>query len=129
LKGLQLSVYTDEDVSAAVAEALRRRGFKAWSTQECGNFKFDDDEQLRFAGSLHAILLTHNVKDFPRIHYEFIDRGESHNGIVVAKQIPIGQILRRVLHLAAVLSATDMANRLEYLSGWSSPTTTLRAAP
>jgi len=35
--------------------------------------------------------MIHNVKDFPRIHYEFMKKGLSHKGIIVAKQ-PVAQI-------------------------------------
>lgn len=44
--------------------------------------------------------------------------GESHAGIIVAKQASVGEIVRRFLRLAAALSAEDMENRLEYLSNW-----------
>lgn len=118
MSGNQIAVYTDEDVANAVAEALKRRGFQASTTPEYGNFKLSDEEQLKFATSIGAAFLTHNVKDFPRIHYEFMAQGISHKGIIVAKQVSIGEIMRRFLRLAAKLSAEDMENRLEYLSNW-----------
>jgi hypothetical protein len=118
LKGKQITVYTDEDVPIALVEALKRRGFNASSTWEKRNFSLADEEQLRFAKSIEAVFLTHNVKDFPRIHYEFMDRGESHAGLIIAKQVSIGHMLRKLLNLAAHLSAEDMENRLEYLSNW-----------
>ncbi len=114
----QIAVYTDEDVTKVVAEALKRRGFKASTTAEYGNFRLSDEEQLQFAVSIGAALLTHNVKDFPRIHYEFRAQGISHKGIIVARQVSIGEIARRFLRLTAKLSAEDMENRLEYLSNW-----------
>lgn len=118
MSGSQLAAYTDEDVAKAVAKALKRRGVKASTTPEHGNFELSDEEQLKFATSIGAALLTHNVKDFPRIHYEFMAQGISHKGIIVAKQVSIGEMVRRFLRLAAKLSAEDMENRLEYLSNW-----------
>lgn len=113
-----ISVYTDEDVANAVAESIRRRGYQVLTTPDRGNFELTDEDQLKFATSIGAVLLTHNVKDFPRIHHEFMTRGISHKGIVVAKQVPVGEIVKKFLHLASVLSAEDMVNRLEYLSAW-----------
>lgn len=118
VNGNQISVYMDEDVTKVVAEALKRRGFNASTTAQHGNFELDDEEQLKFATSLGAVLLTHNVKDFPRIHYQFLEQGLSHKGIIVAKQVSVGEIVQRFLRLAAKLSAADMENRLEYLSNW-----------
>jgi len=113
-----IKLYTDEDVANAIAKALRRCRFEASTTPEHGNFELIDEEQLRFATSIGAAILTHNVKDFPRIHYEFMEKGFSHKGIIVAKQVSIGEVVRRLLSLAANLSAEDMENRLEYLGNW-----------
>lgn len=113
-----LSLYTDEDVANAVAESIRRRGFAVSTTPERGHFALQDVEQLLFAHSIGAVLLTHNVRDFPRIHYEFMQQNLSHSGILVARQVSIGEIVKSFLRLAAALSSTEMENRLEYLSAW-----------
>ena len=114
----QIKIYTDEDVAGAIAKALRRRGVEASTTAEHGNFELTDEEQLKFATSIGATILTHNVQDFPRIHYEFMEKGLSHKGIIVAEQVSIGEIVKRLLRLAAKLTAEDMEDRLEYLSNW-----------
>jgi len=114
----QIKIYTDEDVANAIAKALNRRRFEISTTPEHGNFELTDEEQLKFATSIGAAILTHNVKDFPRIHYEFMEEGLSHKGIIVAKQVSVGKVVRRFLRLAAKLTAEDMENRLEYLSNW-----------
>jgi hypothetical protein len=115
----RIKVYTDEDVTNSVAKALKRRGLKAWTTPEKDNRGLTDVEQIKYATSLGACLLTHNVEDFPRIHYRLRERGDSHSGIIVAKQGPIGSIVKRVLKLAAEMNPNDMENRLEYLSNWT----------
>jgi predicted nuclease of predicted toxin-antitoxin system len=114
----QIKIYTDEDIASGIAKALKRRGFEVSTTPEYGNFEFTDEKQLAFATSIEATILTHNVQDFPRIHYEFMGKGVSHNGIIVAKQVPIGEVVRRLLRLTAELTAGDMNDRLEYLSNW-----------
>lgn len=114
----EISVYTDEDMDIAVSKALRLRGFEASATLDHNRCESTDEEQLEFATSIEAVLLTHNVQDFPRIHYELMKDGKHHCGIIVVKQVSVGEIIRRFLHLASALSAGDMKDRLEYLSNW-----------
>jgi hypothetical protein len=47
-----------------------------------------------------------------------MEKGLSQKGIIVAKQVSIGEVVKKLLRLAANLSAEDMENRLEYLSNW-----------
>jgi uncharacterized protein with PIN domain len=109
----KIKIYADEDVTVSVCKALRLRGFEAYATLEKSRCESTDEEQLEHATSLGAILLTHNVQDFPRIHYEFMNKGKHHNGIIVAKQIYVGEIVKSLLHLASALSSEDMKDRLE----------------
>ncbi|MFB6215135.1 MAG: DUF5615 family PIN-like protein [Candidatus Bipolaricaulia bacterium] len=114
-----IKIYTDEDVTNSVAKALKRRGLKAWTTPEKDNRGLTDIEQIKYATKLKACLLTHNVEDFPRIHYRIRKSGDTHSGIIVAKQGPIGSVVKGVLKLTAALNSDDMKNRLEYLSNWT----------
>lgn len=114
----QIKIYTDEDIASGIANALKRRGFEVSTTPEHGNFELTDEKQLEFATLIEATILTHNVQDFPIIHYEFTGRGISHKGMIVAKQVRIGEVVRRLLRLTAKLTAEDMNDRLEYLSNW-----------
>ncbi len=41
-----------------------------------------------------------------------------HAGVIVSRQRPIGDVMRRLLHLARTLDADGMQDRLEYLSNW-----------
>jgi predicted nuclease of predicted toxin-antitoxin system len=114
----KIKIYTDEDLAIAVSRALRLRGFEAFTTKEQEKSQNSDEEQLGYATSIGSVLLTHNIHDFPRIHYDFMKQGKHHNGIIIAKQISIGEIVKSFLHLAATLAAEDMEDRLEYLSNW-----------
>ena len=114
----RIRIYTDEDVSISVCKALRLRGFKAFATIEENKCESSDVEQLEYATSIMAVLLTHNIQDFPRIHYEFMKNNSHHHGIIVAKQVAVGEIIKCIVRLAATLSAEDMRDRLEYLSNW-----------
>jgi hypothetical protein len=110
--------FTDEDVHGAIAAAIRRAGFDAISTPEAGRLNESDDSQLmRAAGNGYAIV-TFNVGHFAGRHFEWMKRGQHHAGIVVSRQRPVGDVLRRLLNLAQTLDATTMRDRLEFLSNW-----------
>ena len=114
----EIKVYTDEDIDIAVSRGLRLRGISAATTLDHNQCANSDEKQLEYAASLCAVLLTHNVQDFPRIHYEFMNGGKHHCGIIIVKQVSVGEIIKRFLHLASVLSSEDVADSLEYLSNW-----------
>ena len=88
-------IYCDEDVHGAVRRGLLRLGLDVTSAPAEGRLTLSDEEQLAWASSHQWVLLTHNVEDFPRMHYEIIARGEHHAGIIVARQdLSIGEIIR-----------------------------------
>ena len=114
----RIKIYADEDIDVAVSKALRLRGIKASSTLESKNLGCTDLQQLQYAASQKAVLLTHNISDFARIHYDYIASGNHHYGIILAKQVSVGTIIKSVLGLGSKLSKEEMMDRLEYLSNW-----------
>ena len=115
---MKIELLLDEDVQVELADALKARGVNAVPAQELGRKGLSDEEQLKFAGNDNRTLFTYNVKDFVELHREFIMEGKEHRGIIVSKQLPIGEALKRLLSLVNILSAEDMVNRLEFLSNW-----------
>jgi len=114
-----IKLYLDEDVDVFLADAVRRRGYKATTARDCGNLGIADLAQIAFARRNSSAILTHNVRDFPRLHYEIIRHNEHHNGFIVARKESFTITLRRLLKLLAVRSAEDMQDALAYLSNWS----------
>lgn len=114
----RLKIYTDEDVDVAVTKSLRLRGIHIFSTLERKNLGCTDLQQLEYAASQKAVLSTHNISDFAKIHYDYIASGNHHYGIILAKQSSVGTITKSVLGLASNLSEKEMMDRLEYLSNW-----------
>jgi hypothetical protein len=53
------------------------------------------------------------------LHYEWLAKGRHHAGVIVSRQRPLGDLIRRLLSLANSLDADDMSDRLEYLSNWA----------
>jgi predicted nuclease of predicted toxin-antitoxin system len=109
---------TDEDVYSDVAVVLRNQGFDAISTPEAGRLTVDDPEQLEWAANQGRVLMTFNVGDFVALHGEWLRTGRHHAGLIVSAQRPPGETLRRLLNLAASLSAEDLRDRLEFLTNW-----------
>ncbi len=110
--------FTDEDVYAAIAPALRKAGLEALSSPEAGRLGESDESQLAFAADQGRVLVTFNVAHFATIHATWLAQGRHHAGIVVSSQRHIGDVLRRLLHLAKTPDAGTMQDRLEYLSDW-----------
>ena len=81
-----IKLYLDEDVHHLIAQALRLRGWTELTTVEAGRQGSFDLEQLHFATASGYTMLTYNVADFPRLHYELIRTGEHHAGIIVPRK-------------------------------------------
>jgi hypothetical protein len=99
---------------------LRARGVDVTTALEAGTTRATDQEHLEFAGAQGRVLFSFNVSHFSRLHAEFLSRGQSHAGIIMAAQqrYAIGERIRRLLSLIAARTAEEMHNRLEYLSDW-----------
>jgi Domain of unknown function (DUF5615) len=91
---MKLRIFFDEDVHAAVAVALRKRGHDAVLTLEEKRLGLSDESQLNFATQESRCLVTFNVGDFVRLHNRWMDAGREHAGIIVSKQLPVGELLR-----------------------------------
>jgi hypothetical protein len=110
--------FTDEDVYGAVAVQLRAAGFDAVSTPDMNRLGELDEPQLEWATQEHRVLVTFNVGHFAQLHYQWMASSRHHAGLIVSRQRSIGEVMRRLLHLARTLEADDMLDRLEYLSNW-----------
>lgn len=110
--------FTDEDVFGPVAAALRRAGVDAISTPEAGRLGASDEEQLEWAVREGRAIISFNVAHFAALHNRWMKDARHHSGIVVSSQRPIGDLLRRLNHMAKQLDAESLTDRLEYLSDW-----------
>jgi hypothetical protein len=113
-----ISLYLDEDIQLALAEALRARGVDVLTTQEAGNIGLTDSGQLMFAAGGRRSLFSYNKRHFARIHHGWMSTERFHGGIILSDQLPVGTVLRRLMRLYFSLTSHDMKNRLEYLSTW-----------
>jgi len=112
----KLRIYSNESVNVAIADGLKRRGVDAFSARDTGNLGFTDEEQLVYAGREKATIFTHDT-DFLQIAARWIEEGRTHNGIIYChqKSHPIGECIRKLRMLTAVLNSEDMVDRIEFL--------------
>lgn len=115
-------IYFDEDsLNGAVIAATRRMGVETSTVGEEARWGLSDEEQLTFAAQRGMAIYTTNVRDFPRIHVEWMTSGRSHAGIVILTErlAPIGLQVRAIGNLQRSLSAEDIKDGLVFLLNYA----------
>lgn len=105
----------DEDIHLSVALALRKRGYNAVHVQELDRKGKSDAEQLRYAVKKEMCLFSFNVRDFVLLHNKYVEEGEKHLGIIVSKQLTVGETTRKILKVLQLFSHESLKNRIEFL--------------
>lgn len=111
----RIKLFLDEDVHAALSTILQKRGFDVLHAQDSDKKGNSDTEQLEYAAQKKRCLMTFNVKDYVLLHNEYVRNGLEHWGIIVSKQLPMGDTLRRILNVLQRYSQKSMKNRLLFL--------------
>ena len=107
---LFVAIYTDADIHGGLAAQIRLRGFDAISAYEAGNAELSDPDQLTYAANQRRAILTCNAKDFAPLSKTWWQTGRKHYGIIVSEQLPLGEMLRRMLRLLDSISADALEN-------------------
>ena len=109
---MAIRFHLDENVSGAVASALRRRGIDVTTAADAGLIGADDLDHLRFAMAQQRIVVTHD-DDFTRIHTE----SAKHAGICYCHKDKhsIGDLVRLLLLIDECFTENEMRGHLEYL--------------
>lgn len=104
--------HLDENVSNAVADALRRRAIDVTTSSGAGLMGADDSEHLRFGQVEQRVVVTHD-DDFTRLHAS----GIGHAGICYCPKDKhsVGELSRLLLLVHECLSEDEMRGHLEYL--------------
>jgi hypothetical protein len=104
-------------MSRALLRGLRSRGIEVTTVLEEGKAGDSDQVQLEYASQIRRVLYSFNVRDFCRLHKQYLSEGRSHAGIVVVyrQRYSIGEQLRLLLKLADIRSAEEMNNTLLFL--------------
>ena len=116
LQALYTRLYCDEDVSAEIVKNLRQRGFDVLCARDAGLLSRDDDAQLAFAASQGRALVTHNRHDFEVRHQNYVEAGQRHWGVIIAKRRSRpAHVVRRLLSLLNRVAAEEMQDQLWYI--------------
>ena len=118
----RVRLYIDEDaMDSDLVIALRLRGVDTLTARDAGLIQQPDESQMQFASRQGRVLYSFNVTDFCRIHAEWLETGQTHAGLVLARQQrhSVGDQLRRLTRLITTRSAEQMQNRVEFLGMWS----------
>jgi predicted nuclease of predicted toxin-antitoxin system len=113
-----LRLYLDRHIMTRLAEDLARRGYDCLTTQQAGNDRATDEEQLTFATAQRRVIVTYNIRDFAPLHQNWLAIGRQHAGIIVSRQLAgrqYGVLLNRVLRLLAELTAEDLRDNFVHL--------------
>ncbi|MCC7474508.1 MAG: DUF5615 family PIN-like protein [Pirellulales bacterium] len=109
---MAIRFHLDENVSGAVAAALRRRGVDVTTSLDAGLIGADDSAHLQFAIAQHRVYVTHD-DDFTQHHA----RGVEHAGICCCHKTrySVGELVQLLLLVDACLSQESMRGHLEFL--------------
>jgi hypothetical protein len=109
----------DEDsMDQRLVKALRARGMDVQTALEADMVARPDEDHLAYAAQKGRVLYTFNVADFYRLHAHFLEQGRSHAGLVLAsqQQYSVGEQMRRLMRLRGQYPASEMENRVVFLT-------------
>ncbi len=110
-----IRIYQDEDFWEDVAPALRRRGWDVVTTREMGRGEASDEDQMEYAAQQGRAIATFNRRDFLPIATRWFYEGKAHHGVIISRQEPIGEIIRRMQKLMASMSDAELRDTVRYL--------------
>ena len=91
-----IKLYLDEDVHKKVGTALRLKGYDVVSAHEVQKQSLSDKQQLAYAVSEGRAIFTFNAGDFDRLHKEQLAKGSNHFGVLLSRQTPVGETVKRL---------------------------------
>jgi uncharacterized protein with PIN domain len=110
-----IKLYLDEDVHKKVAVGLRLKGYDAVSAHEVQKQSLSDEQQLVYAVSEERAIFTFNAGDFDRIHKRSLSGVPNHYGIILSRQIPVGETVKRLSKFLFSHSADELRNSIYWL--------------
>lgn len=110
-----IKLYLDENVSIAVGEILRSKGFDAVAAQDLGKKGMSDAAQMEFASGIDRTIVTHDRVDFENLAKEYFEAGRSHKGIILARRRPPNLIAERLVRIIDQTTAEKMIDQLVYI--------------
>lgn len=110
-----ISLYIDEDVAVLIKPLLNAKGFTVFTTLDEGMLGKSDKEQLEHAIKLKSAFLTHNRVHFEKLSANFLEKGKSHYGIIIATRRNIYELARMVARFLELQTKENIKNQLWYI--------------
>ena len=111
-----INLYFDEDVSVILADMLRPHGFDVLTTRDAGNLGNSDEAQLQFSAATNRTLLTHNRRDFERLHTQALQEQFPHCGIFIVNRHPSDwELAKRMFKLLNTFTSDEVINQIFYV--------------
>jgi predicted nuclease of predicted toxin-antitoxin system len=107
-----IRLYFDQHMQGAVVHGLRLRGMDVLTAQDAGRCGLSDQDQLAFAAAEGRVMVTFD-SDYLALH-----RSDTpHEGIAwcPATKHSVGELIRFLLLLHAVMDRDAMRNHVEYI--------------
>lgn len=111
----KIALLLDEDVRTLLAEILPERGYDVIHVLEVERLGQDDPSQLLYAISQRRALLTHNIRDYRILARTYQIEQKEHYGIIVSNQLPLRELLRRLLRCLNQYDSEDAKNQIIWL--------------
>jgi hypothetical protein len=114
----RVRLYVDEDAAERiVVEGLRQAGYDVLTTLEAAARTSSDESQLNYAAGEGRAVYTLNVRDFSRLHSEFLASGRHHAGIIVIprQRYGVAEKLRRLLTFLQNATAEGLEDQITFL--------------
>jgi hypothetical protein len=107
------AIYLDECVDERLVDRLQRRGLRVTSVRLADQKGNDDAAQLRFATQHGLLLVSHNMRDFRRLHRSYHERGRPHAGIALLPYAGFAEVeLRLMMMLDWIATFPDHGSQL-----------------
>jgi hypothetical protein len=110
-----IKLYLDEDVHKKVATALRLKGYDVFSAHEVQKQSLSDFQQMEYAVAQKRAIFTFNAGDFDRLHKEYLQSRKNHFGILLSKQLPVSETVKRLTKFLFTHSADEIRNNVYWI--------------
>lgn len=110
-----MRLYLDEHVPVALASALAGHDVDCLTTQQAGHRGLPDEAQLAFSTREGRALVTFNRKDFLMLVKRWQTEGRSHAGLILSRELPVSELLRRFRRLLQRHSTGDLTDQVLWL--------------
>ncbi len=108
-----VKLYLDENVNVLLASLLRARNIEVSTTLESNMLGTSDEEQLDYATSRDAALVTHNRVDFENLFQKYIESSKRTSGIVILIRRDVYTMAQRLSRFCLVHK--DITGQLFYV--------------